>query len=50
MDDNEVTVTLVFHAMADDPIKAAKRCLAFFDPTEPTTVEPMEMTITVKPH
>jgi hypothetical protein len=47
--DNEVTITLVFHAMGDDPIEAALRCLAYFNPAEPTTVEPQEMAITVTP-
>jgi hypothetical protein len=47
--DNEVTITLVFHAMGDDPIEVANRCLAFFDPSVPHTVDPQEMTVAVKP-
>jgi hypothetical protein len=45
--DNEVSITFVFHAMGDDPVEAMRRCLAYFDPAEPTSVEPMELRIEV---
>jgi hypothetical protein len=47
--DNEVVITLTFHATGDDPIAALARCLAYFDPNMPHTVEPQEITATVKP-
>lgn len=47
--DNEVIITLTFHAMSDDPIEALRRCMAFLNPDEKTSVWPQEMTATVKP-
>lgn len=47
--DNEVSITLRFHAMGDDPIEALRRCLEFFDRAATPSVYPYDMEATVIP-